>query len=891
MLKLASTLFLKQTVVCQLMVGASMDTDFLFVLFNLFIFIAAVMAVQDRSRIKQLRQKVAQLQQHLERQSEQLNQLKDKLSQPPVATKETESGHEAKPAIAPEPSCAQQVESNNPWQGRDSEPLSGNAKTNRLASFRFDTFLRGNGILWLGAVVLALGGVFLAKYSIDSGLLPPSVRVVLGALFGVVLLAAGHVLDRNKSKFNISTPYIPAALASAGVVTCFAMALVSLQVYQFIPPSFAFVLLASISLLATYFALRFGPILAAIGVVGSYLVPMLVSTGSNNVLGLLLYVSFVSLSAVWVMAYVNKTWLWWLSFCSHFCWFAIALTIANSSDFIAILLFALVSIYLYSLTNILGWRLGLCDDTGLSLKQLLQPRKELAAVSITLLLLALYLMMFNQLPNLVVGFAAVASVLLLVSYRHSQFDTLPFLALVLSLLVYWQWPQWPQMDDYLLPYQGPFLFIQVVLVAAIGFSMLMMKRYPQRQAYLLLLVLSPLCLFGISYINSPEQAKTYLYPAWVVEMLLFACCAAIGATIGKRKEQQVAWLVLANAMVTLSCTMLLSASTLTLAFVVQLSSLSYLSKKYDVAIPHWLYKAVLVIVLARLSFAPWLADYKDELIFSVHWTLVVYPLVLLMLSLAIKYQQAQTLRLWLTGVFIHVLALFVTTETSYLLTGDYPDFANLSYHESILLAFNWLVLALVYLIRLRHAESMAKLYRVAVVCLLSACGLIHLDISLFNNPFLTQQFVGTGVINWTGLQWLLPALILVGAVKGRLVTAQYSGLTYLTVTGFLLLFVNGLIRGGYQQGYLHWQLPTQQAELYTYSAVWLVISTAAIFIAQQRQQNWLMQLGFAGLALVILKAFGIDMSHLQGLLRALSFIGLGLSLVAIGWLFQKLQTR
>ncbi len=50
-------------------------------------------------------------------------------------------------------------------------------------------------------------------------------------------------------------------------------------------------------------------------------------------------------------------------------------------------------------------------------------------------------------------------------------------------------------------------------------------------------------------------------------------------------------------------------------------------------------------------------------------------------------------------------------------------------------------------------------------------------------------------------------------------------------------------------------------------------------------------LGFIGLALVILKAFGIDMSHLEGLLRALSFIGLGLSLVGIGWLFQKVQNK
>ena len=44
-------------------------------------------------------------------------------------------------------------------------------------------------------------------------------------------------------------------------------------------------------------------------------------------------------------------------------------------------------------------------------------------------------------------------------------------------------------------------------------------------------------------------------------------------------------------------------------------------------------------------------------------------------------------------------------------------------------------------------------------------------------------------------------------------------------------------------------------------------------------------LALAGL--VIIKVFLFDMSHLTGFLRALSFIGLGLALVGIGWLYQR----
>ena len=42
------------------------------------------------------------------------------------------------------------------------------------------------------------------------------------------------------------------------------------------------------------------------------------------------------------------------------------------------------------------------------------------------------------------------------------------------------------------------------------------------------------------------------------------------------------------------------------------------------------------------------------------------------------------------------------------------------------------------------------------------------------------------------------------------------------------------------------------------------------------------------IALTIVKAFLIDMSVLTGVYRALSFMCLGLVLVAIGWLYQRI---
>ena len=59
------------------------------------------------------------------------------------------------------------------------------------------------------------------------------------------------------------------------------------------------------------------------------------------------------------------------------------------------------------------------------------------------------------------------------------------------------------------------------------------------------------------------------------------------------------------------------------------------------------------------------------------------------------------------------------------------------------------------------------------------------------------------------------------------------------------------------------------------SRVWLWIATVLAFV----------------IALTIVKAFLIDMSTLTGVYRALSFMCLGLVLVAIGWLYQRILFR
>ena len=57
--------------------------------------------------------------------------------------------------------------------------------------------LTSRWLVWLGAITIALGSIFLVKYSIERGWLGPAVRVSLGFTFGVVLLLAGEWLRQR----------------------------------------------------------------------------------------------------------------------------------------------------------------------------------------------------------------------------------------------------------------------------------------------------------------------------------------------------------------------------------------------------------------------------------------------------------------------------------------------------------------------------------------------------------------------------------------------------------------------------------------------------------------------------------------------------------------------
>jgi uncharacterized membrane protein len=186
-------------------------------------------------------------------------------------------------------------------------------------------------------------------------------------------------------------------------------------------------------------------------------------------------------------------------------------------------------------------------------------------------------------------------------------------------------------------------------------------------------------------------------------------------------------------------------------------------------------------------------------------------------------------------------------------------------------------------------------HNVGAVLLTVFAGLVGVfGLLLLENPMLTftSASLDGAVINLLLLAYALPALLMLllsYAVAGRRPVVYAN-----TIAGgalvFALAYVSLEVRRLYHGPYVQIGA-TSAAEQYTYSIAWLafgvVLLGVGILVNSQRARL----ASAAVIALTIVKAFLVDMSTLTGVYRALSFICLGLVLVAIGWLYQKILFR
>ncbi|MEE8535445.1 MAG: DUF2339 domain-containing protein, partial [Kiloniellales bacterium] len=189
-------------------------------------------------------------------------------------------------------------------------PVTGSGRTRG----GLEESLTSRWLVWLGALTIALGSIFLVKYSIERGWVGPAVRVAMGFAFGVVLLLAGEWLRQRPLQRAIAAVrpnYVPPAVTSAGLFSAFASVYAAFQLYQLIGAPTAFLALAVLTALGIALSILQGGMVAALGLLGGFVTPWLVPAEAPSAWGLFAYLLLLVVAALAVVRYMAWWWLGW----------------------------------------------------------------------------------------------------------------------------------------------------------------------------------------------------------------------------------------------------------------------------------------------------------------------------------------------------------------------------------------------------------------------------------------------------------------------------------------------------------------------------------------------------------------------------------------------------
>ena len=163
-----------------------------------------------------------------------------------------------------------------------------------------EKFIGENLVSKIGIAILVLAIGFFVKYAIDQNWMGPVARVAVGILCGGILIALAH-------KFRSSYKGFSSVLAGGGMAVFYFTITLAYQQFHLFSQTTAFIIMIVITIFAVVLALLYDKQeLAIIALIGGFLAPLLVSTGSGNYKILFTYLIILN-SGLLVLAY-SKAW-------------------------------------------------------------------------------------------------------------------------------------------------------------------------------------------------------------------------------------------------------------------------------------------------------------------------------------------------------------------------------------------------------------------------------------------------------------------------------------------------------------------------------------------------------------------------------------------------------
>jgi uncharacterized membrane protein len=767
-------------------------------------------------------------------------------------------------------------------------------------------------VVWVGGLTLALGGFFMVRYSIEAGLLGPGVRTMLGGAFALALLIAGEWTRRKESISAIEAlpvANIPAILTAAGTAVAFATVYAAYALYDLLAPATAFILLGMVALGTLAAALLHGPALAGLGIVGAFVTPILVSSGKPDFWALYLYLAVVTAAAFGLARIRLWRWLAVTTLAFALLWTFPCLQCGPSM--VAPHAFHVISGFiLAALLVVCGFMFGPPADEG--------QVEPFSSGSLIVYLLGATLIVLNSghADTAILVFTAVVAGTLFVAWHAEAATGAIGAAALLVFVVFAEWAVRGNPDTLVLP-GGPLpgigpavtdssvtLHLITAAIFAVGFGAAGFLAQGRSTGATIPVVWSaaavftPLALLIALYARIAHLDRSI--PFAILAVVLAAAFGAATEALAKRDDRpglQVSIALFATgalAALALALTFALEKGWLTIALALMSMGTAWISMQRPIPFLRSLAAILAGIVVLRIGYEPRIVGDAVGSTPIFNWLLWGYGIPALSFwtaSILLRRggDDAPLRAVESAAILFTVLLAFM--EIRHAVNGGnvYENSAGLT--EVALQVCVALAMA-IGLERLRIRTG-SIVHNIGAVLLTVFSGLaIVFGLMMMDLPILWPIDVGGPFINLLLLGYAVPAvlaLLLSYAVAGRR-PAAYANTIAAGALMLALAYVTFEIRRLYHDPVLT-RGATSGVEQYTYSIAWLAFGVALLGIGILFNSQRARLASAAVIALTIVKAFLIDMSTLTGVYRALSFMCLGLVLVAIGWLYQRILFR
>jgi uncharacterized membrane protein len=873
-------------------------------IFSLAGFVLALIAL---NKISRLDVKIAQL-------KLQLGQLSDQLSGQPPAPQETPKAEKKKSnwpttsvaaAIGPEPVLAEKpipVEVAKA-SAQAIEPVE---KKPKAPKQDMEQQLASRWFVWIGGVAIAIGGLLFVKYAYDNGLISPSFQIVLGLLLGAVLIFAGDTLHR-KTPAAAEPNYVPAALSAAGLATAFGSIYAAYALYELVQPATAFIGLALVALGALALSLRQGPLIAALGLLGSYVTPMMISSPDPSGWSFFPYLLIILGASLAVLR--KRNW-WWLGYASiigsalwSFLWLGGPF---ERADIVPIGLFALcvgaISLFAISGRSILASASGsLLNPMGMtdSLKV-----GSIGGFAASLVLAALVVKSGHSGLALMLFFIGMAGIAVLSWFKQGDTAAAPAAA-ILSFIVLMVWQQ-AAFNEWAMDESGLWSsvlggdarpYLRWMLAAGAAFTALGLAGIFRK---------SPPVSWGFLAVGS---AVLYLVGAWGrVDGLLSETSWALFGAVAAAVLLTAVWLrrgqITANddnltagilaigsaALLLFAEDRMLNGVWLTIGMAILAAAYAFYTRTFAVKLLGPIAAALGSFTALRLFVSRELWNDDRTLPMGQHWPLYGYGIPIVLFYFAARWlkssghtKSATALEGISLGLAISLVSLELRVLIGGGLTTDEPQLLEMAAH-----ILTWLGAAYGLMYRQQVFSSLISVWGARILLGVSCAAIVAVSLAALN-PVVTENSIpGNVIFNALLLAYLAP-IALLGLIARKLdalgwlqfrpalgILALVLAMTYVTLETKRMFQGPALVA---------WSL--SGAESYAYSAVWLASALALFAAGIKLGHQYIRYAGLGVMVLVVLKVFLWDMSGLEGLYQIGSFLGLGLSLVGIGWLYQQ----